>query len=81
MFRTLITMISAVFSIGLLAGCVQGTSAQGDKSARDAAIVDDRYQKPSNAQIKAMLTPLQYDVTQHEGTERPYSNDMWEKRL
>lgn len=32
------------------------------------------FRKPSDAELKSRLTPLQYDVTQHEGTERPYDN-------
>ncbi len=33
------------------------------------------FDKPSDDVLKAQLTALQYDVTQHEGTERPFSNE------
>jgi peptide methionine sulfoxide reductase msrA/msrB len=33
------------------------------------------FEKPSDETLKAQLTALQYDVTQHEGTERPFSNE------
>jgi len=33
------------------------------------------YVKPSDEELRARLTPLQYKVTQQEGTERPYQNE------
>lgn len=35
------------------------------------------YTKPSDAELRQRLSPLQYEVTQHEGTERPFSNEYW----
>ena len=34
--------------------------------------------KPSDADLRRSLTPLQYQVTQHEGTERPFQNEFWD---
>ena len=36
------------------------------------------FNKPSDEELKQKLTPLQYKVTQHEGTEPPYRNEYWE---
>ena len=33
------------------------------------------YTKPSDAELRKKLTPLQYEVTQNAATERPYSNE------
>ncbi len=44
-------------------------------------IVDaERYRKPSDAELKKMLTPLQYRVTQEEATERPFDNEYWNEK-
>jgi peptide methionine sulfoxide reductase msrA/msrB len=34
--------------------------------------------KPSDADLRRTLTPLQYEVTQHEATERPFQNEFWD---
>ena len=36
------------------------------------------FKKPSDAELKKELTPLQYQVTQHEATERPFQNEFWD---
>jgi len=33
------------------------------------------YTKPSDAELKKTLSPMQYQVTQHEGTEPPFNNE------
>ncbi len=35
------------------------------------------YTKLSNAELRKKLSSVQYQVTQHEGTERPYDNEYW----
>ena len=36
------------------------------------------YTKPSDADLRKRLTPEQYEVTQHEGTEPPFRNEFWD---
>jgi methionine-R-sulfoxide reductase len=38
------------------------------------------FAKPSDAELRKKLSPLQYEVTQHEGTERPFSNEYWNNK-
>ncbi len=37
-----------------------------------------RYQKPSDEELRRKLTPEQYQVTQHEGTEPAFANAYWD---
>ncbi len=36
------------------------------------------FQKPSAAELRRRLTPLQYQVTQEAGTEQAFSNEYWD---
>src|SRR5688500_9571638 len=36
------------------------------------------FKKPSDGELRQRLTPTQYQVTQHEGTERPFQNEYWD---
>jgi methionine-R-sulfoxide reductase len=38
------------------------------------------FVKPSDAALRKQLTPLQYEVTQNEGTERAFSNEYWNNK-
>jgi peptide methionine sulfoxide reductase msrA/msrB len=36
------------------------------------------YKRPTDTELKQKLSPEQYQVTQHEGTERPFQNAYWD---
>lgn len=36
-----------------------------------------QWKKPEDRELRQRLTPLQYEVTQHEATERPFANEYW----
>ena len=38
------------------------------------------YQKPADGELKKRLTPLQYTVTQKDGTEPAYQNEYWDNK-
>ena len=38
------------------------------------------YTKPSEDELRQKLSSLQYQVTQHEGTEPPFRNEYWDNK-
>jgi methionine-R-sulfoxide reductase len=36
------------------------------------------FTKPDDEELRSRLSSLQYDVTQHEGTEPPFRNEYWD---
>ena len=42
--------------------------------------LDQKYARPSSAELQQKLTRLQYEVTQEEGTEPPFKNEFWDNK-
>ncbi|MEG6550321.1 peptide-methionine (R)-S-oxide reductase MsrB [Desulfocurvibacter africanus] len=38
------------------------------------------YTRPSESELREKLTPLQFRVTQEEGTEPPFKNEYWDNK-
>ena len=85
-------MKRAVFFLGLgivgLAAAVAATRAPQSAPASGSASAEGSapprwtgtFQKPSDADLKKRLTPLQYNVTQHDATERAFANTYWNNK-
>src|SRR5690606_22696243 len=53
---------------------------QHNGQARSKVNDTKKYQKPSDGELKQKLTPLQYEVTQEDATERAFDNQYWNNK-
>jgi methionine-R-sulfoxide reductase len=53
-------------------------SSQPDRATQ--AVEDDEYVPKTKQQLRKILNPLQYDVTQNEETERAFRNLYWNNK-
>ncbi|MGA1791844.1 MAG: peptide-methionine (R)-S-oxide reductase MsrB, partial [bacterium] len=51
-----------------------------DRPEKQGSLNAKRYSKPSEKELKERLTPLQYKVTQKDGTERAFKNEYWDNK-
>lgn len=66
-----------VLTLGLVVGLV-GRAPVVDAQDRAKGRVTMPSKKPSDAELQRALTPLQYDVTQHDATEPAFRNEFWD---
>ena len=63
------TILATVVSLAI------ALSAQAADAAKAKGWVAQNFRKPPDSELRKRLTPLQYEVTQEEGTERPFANE------
>jgi peptide methionine sulfoxide reductase msrA/msrB len=80
-------LIFPILVLPLLGACQRSESAPSTSAdaqrARSALVLHAPsakrvYAKPTQADLEKRLTPMQYDVTQREGTEPPFQNAYWD---
>ena len=89
LFRTILAA-ALIFTAAATAGFAEGqkeAEPMEDKGMMETDAPDPSappgaegmtYQKPSDADLREMLTELQYGVTQHDHTEQPFYNEYWD---
>jgi methionine-R-sulfoxide reductase len=75
---TMIVGLGATTGAGAQASPRTGAQAVPANNGKTGAKWMTDFKKPSDGDLKKTLTPLQYQVTQHEATERPFQNEFWD---
>lgn len=65
-----------VLDVVLVAGLVKAAGAS--EGGRKEAVMDSKYKKPTEAELKSRLTAQQFEVVCNEGTEPPFKNAYWD---
>jgi methionine-R-sulfoxide reductase len=73
-------LIFSLFGAGLLAINAGATDPEQPPAPPLPAGHTDGFIKPTEAELRATLTPLQYEVTQEEATERAFDNPYWDNK-
>ena len=68
----------AAISLALLCAVPASAQTRATTASSPAPTARKAFVKPSDSELKKKLTPLQYEVTQHEATETPFRNEFWD---
>jgi len=81
---SMIRSVIAVAAVGCLSGWLGAYGAELRSATNTPAVSPNHirtnsmgaFQKPTDAELKQRLTPMQYQVTQKAGTEPPFRNEF-----
>ncbi|MEP7000266.1 MAG: peptide-methionine (R)-S-oxide reductase MsrB [bacterium] len=72
------SLFVALVAIATAAGPGRAVAQSSAVLAKGESKVTDSYKKPSEGDLKTKLSPIQFDVTQRDATERPFQNEFWD---
>ena len=71
-------MLQGAAALSLIAATVVSAQAPASKATKGGTRNMSDFKKPSDEELKKKLTPLQYQVTQHDATEPAFRNELWQ---
>ena len=71
-------LLVALVAIAAVAGSGRAVAQSSAALAKGDHKVTDSYKKPSEGELKKRLSPIQFEVTQKDATERPFQNELWD---
>ena len=76
--RTTRALLLALTASVAAAGVSRASAQAPPRSVNRDRKVTTPFHKPSDTELQQKLTPIQYRVTQHEGTEPAFRNEYWD---
>jgi methionine-R-sulfoxide reductase len=73
-----LSAITGIIAITIVTALKSGIAAEPEQLPPVTA--NESWNRPSDEELRTTLTPLQYDVTQNESTERAFSNEYWDNK-
>jgi peptide methionine sulfoxide reductase msrA/msrB len=61
-------------------GVATETASESTPVAAATPAQPGAFRKPADERLRKQLTPLQYEVTQEDGTEHPFRNEYWDNK-
>lgn len=80
MKKTLVRRLTLIPIAALSLAAVAFLVPAEDRAAGVTGTGDSRWQRPSDVEIRRLLTDEQYQVTQEDATERPFKNAYWDNK-
>ena len=80
------SVVAIILSIGFSVLAYNSNIEASDKQTAEASTmikvrnITSNWVKPSVAELKKSLSPIEFEVTQKDGTERPFSNKYWDNK-
>ncbi|MEO7974834.1 MAG: peptide-methionine (R)-S-oxide reductase MsrB, partial [Thermoanaerobaculia bacterium] len=75
-----LTVAISLVAVPWLLSALQRPAASSPAASNTKGKPMSNFAKPTDAELKARLTPMQYEVTQNEGTEPSFRNEFWNEK-